>query len=165
MRALMLAVSVVSCSALAWGPTVTAGPTATISTLRSSTAVYAGPMVRVGLELGEFFNHEVSLEAMQLPRFDEPGVAHALSARYAFSVDFLGKEGFTPTLGLGVSGGRFFVTTRVQEAGGWAFSAFATAGVRYTFDVGLSLKLELQAGLYALGLWSATPSLTAAWRF
>jgi hypothetical protein len=165
MRTLLLVVTLSSASALAWGPTVTAGPTATVTTLGSSPTVYAGPMLRFGLEFGTIFNHELSVEYLQLPRFDEPGHANALGLRYAFSVDFLGKRGFTPTVGLGVSGGRFFVTSLTERAGGWAVSAFATVGVRYTFDFGLSLKAELQGGMYGPGIWSAAPTLTAAWRF
>ncbi len=154
-----------SSTAWAWGPTVSVGPSGTISTLRSQPALYLGHTVRVGLEFGTIVNHEVALEVLGLPRLDEPGLANALMARYTLSIDFLGKRGFTPLLGLGVSGGRFLVSAPSERAGGWAASAFATAGVRYTFDFGLSLKGELQGGLYGPGLWTATPSLTAAWRF
>jgi hypothetical protein len=160
-----LLVAALSTPAWAWGPTVSAGPSATISTLRSQPAVYAGHSLRLGVEFGTVVNHELALEVLRVPRFDEPGLANALMARYTLTVDFLGKKGFTPLVGLGVSGGRFFVTTLTERAGGWAASAFATAGVRYTFDVGLSLKAEVQAGLYGPGLWTVAPSVTAAWRF
>ncbi|MCU0698794.1 MAG: hypothetical protein MUC96_20015 [Myxococcaceae bacterium] len=162
---LVLLLAALSTPAWAWGPTVSVGPSGTISTQNSQPALYVGHTLRLGLEFGTIINHEVAVELLGLPRFDEPGLANAVMARYTLTVDFLGKKGFTPLVGLGVSGGRFFVVSPTERVGGWAASAFATAGVRYTFDFGLSLKAELQGGLYGPGYWTASPSISAAWRF
>lgn len=150
---------------LAWGPVVGGGALGASSASGPRPALYLGPTVRLGVEFGERFNHEVAVESLQLPRFDRPGTAHAVVGRYTFSVDFLGKRGFTPVVGVGLGGGRFFVLDATEQVSGWALAVSALAGVRYTFDFGLTLKAEVSGSYYGGGLFSMAPAALVGWQF
>lgn len=165
MRQILLLALVVATPSFAFGPVLGGGVLATYTTGGSRPALYLGPAVRLGVEFGDRFNHELSVEELELPRFDRPGTAHAILGRYTFSVDFLGKRGFTPLVGVGVGGGRFFVIDPTERVSGWALSLNAIAGLRYTFEFGLTLKAEVTGSYYGAGLFSVSPAGLVGWQF
>lgn len=165
MRLALMAVSLVSGSALAWGPVLSGGALATFTKPDGRSALYLGPTLGVGIEFGERLNHELGVEGLQLPRFDRPGVATAVLGRYTLTFDFLGKRGFTPFVGAGVGVGRFFVVDTTERVSGWALAASVLAGVRYTFSFGLSLKATVVGSYYGATLFSVAPSAGVGWQF
>ncbi len=165
MRTFLLTALVVATPSFAFGPILGGGVLGTHTSGGTGSALYLGPVVRLGVEFGERFNHELAVEELQLPRFDRPGTAHAILGRYTFSVDFLGKRGFSPLVGLGLGGGRFFVVDAAERVSGWALSLNAIAGLRYTFEFGLTLKAEVAGSYYGGGLFSLSPAGLVGWQF
>ena len=163
LMAMMLCLS--AGSALAWGPVVEGGVMVVGMPLVQKQRAFSGSTASLGVEFGDRFNHELAVEYLRLQGLtDGPAAAQALAGRYTFTVDFLGKQGFTPTVGVGLSVGRFFAQSPGDNVSGWALAARAVAGVRYTFDFGLSLKALVAANFYGLHV-SVAPTVGVAWQF
>ncbi len=169
-RGAVLAVVFSAVSAWAWGPVVEAGGmVAGHAPDASSTTDYrhfGGLATSVGVELGNRFNHELALEWAQLSDLT-PSLAYAntMALRYTFSVDFFGKHGFTPTLGVGVAVGRFEATGSRETVDGVYLAGRLLVGVKYTFSFGLGLRADLVGSVYGLGNFGLLPSLGLSWRF
>jgi hypothetical protein len=164
MRLLTVMMCLSTVSAFAWGPVVEGGVMVVGVPLVRQQRVFSGTTASVGVEFGDRFNHELAVEWLRLVGTDGPAAAQALAGRYTFSVDFLGKKGFTPTVGVGVSVGRFVAQSPGESVGGFALAGRALAGVRYTFDFGLSLKALVAVNFYGVQL-SLAPTVGVAWQF
>jgi len=165
MRLLAVVVCLSAVSAFAWGPVAEGGVMVVGVPLLRNQRTFSGSTASLGLEFGDRFNHELAVEWVRLQGVtSEPAGAQALAGRYTFSVDFLGKKGFTPTVGLGVSLGRFVAQSPGDSVSGFFLGARALAGVRYTFDFGLSLKALVAVNFYGVQ-FSVVPTVGLAWRF
>lgn len=165
MRSGALAVCLAAGSAFAWGPVAEGGAMVAGIPLVAKQRVFGGTTASLGVEFGDRFNHELAVEWVRLTGLSaQPAAAHALAARYTFSVDFFGKQGFSPTVGLGLSAGRFVAESPGDQVRGLFLGVRALAGVRYTFDVGLSLKALLAVNFYGQHL-TVAPTMGVAWRF
>lgn len=163
-RCLALVVFASSTSALALGPVVEGGALLVTNPSRNAR-LYAGLDLSVGLEFGDVLNHELAIELVDVQGLVPDGSnARGLGARYTLSIDFLGKDGFTPTIGLGVGGGSFFARSPGDDVGGFFISGRALAGVRYTFSFGLSLKALFAVNFYGSAI-AFVPTAGAAWVF
>lgn len=164
----MRLVAVVLClsavSAFAWGPVAEGGVMVVGVPLVQQQRVFSGTTASLGVEFGDRFNHELAVEWIRLVGTDGPAGAQALGGRYTFSVDFLGKQGFTPTVGVGLSVGRFIAQSPGDSVGGFFLAGRALAGVRYTFDFGLSLKALVAVNFYGVQL-SVAPTVGIGWQF
>jgi hypothetical protein len=169
---LVLAV-LVSSSAFAWGPVVEGG--VVITPVQTSGAVtftnLVGPRLLAGLEVGDRFNHELGFEFSRVTGsgvsagVSVPGVVvQSLAGRYTFSVDFLGKKGFTPLVGVGLAVGQADLRVDTVSTQKLWLAFHAVAGARYTFENGLGLKLQFTVSTHG-GFVGLEPSLVAAWRF
>ena len=179
---LLLGVLIAS-SASAMGPIVTGGAVVTLRESASSTESgtvgfnhLVGPVTRVGFELGDRFNHEISF---QFSRATGQGAASGFvvpieiltfAGRYTFSVDFFTKQGldalpgFTPSLGVGLGIGAFHLDVGGEQRWGPYLEFHAALGFRYTLKNGLGFKLELVGSTYG-GFFAVQPSLGVAYRF
>jgi hypothetical protein len=164
MRLVAMVLCLPAASAFAWGPVVEGGVMAVGVPLVQNQRVFSGTTASLGAEFGDRFNHELAVECIRLTGTDGPAGAQALAGRYTFSVDFLKKDGFTPTVGVGLSVGRFIAQSPGDSVGGFFLAARGLAGVRYTFDFGLSLKALVAVNFYGVQL-SVAPTLGIAWRF
>lgn len=165
MRLLAVVLCLSSVSALAWGPVAEGGVMVVGVPIARNQRTFGGSTASLGLEFGDRFNHELAVEWIRLQGVtSEPAAAQALAGRYTFSVDFLGKNGFSPTVGLGVSVGRFVAQSPGDAVSGFFLAGRALAGVRYTFDFGLSLKALVAVNFYGLQV-SVAPTVGLAWRF
>jgi hypothetical protein len=164
MNRIAMFLGLLSSTAFAVGPVVEGSAMVASAPLTQNARLWGGYQASLGVEFGDVFNHELALEFVALEGIGEPAAAQGLGGRYTFSVDFLGKKGFTPTVGIGVSAGRFLASSPGDNVGGFYLSARALAGVRYTFDFGLSLKALLVGNLYGPTV-SFAPTLGIAWRF
>ncbi|MDX2013621.1 MAG: hypothetical protein SFW67_25735 [Myxococcaceae bacterium] len=164
MRLTVMMACLAAGSGLAWGPVVEGGAMVVGVPLGQSNRSFTGTTASLGMEIGDRFNHELALEWVSLVGNDGPARSNALGGRYTFSVDFLGKKGFTPTVGIGLSVGRFIAQSPGDSVGGFFLAGRGLAGVRYTFDFGLSLKALVAVNFYGVQL-SVAPTLGVAWRF
>ena len=165
MRLLVMVVCLAAASAFAWGPVVEGGVMVVGVPLAKNQRVFSGSTASLGLEFGDRFNHELAVEWVRLQGVTtEVASAQALAGRYTFSVDFLGKQGFTPTVGIGVSVGRFVAQSPGDAVSGFFLAGRALAGVRYTFDFGLSLKALVAVSFYGVQL-SVAPTVGVGWQF
>lgn len=164
MRLIAVVLCVSAGSSLAWGPVVEGGAMVVGVPLVQKQRVFGGTTASLGIEVGDRFNHELAVEWIRLVGTDGPAGAQALGGRYAFSVDLLGKAGFTPTVGVGVSVGRFIAASPGDSVRGVFVAARGLAGVRYTFRFGLSLKALVAVNFYGVQL-SIAPTVGVAWRF
>lgn len=135
----------------------------------SSTTDYrtfSGLSTSVGVQLGERFNHEIALEWARLADL-APHIASAetIAARYMFSIDFFGKHGFTPSVGVGLAVGRFAALGSGEQVDGIYLAGRARAGVRYTFDFGLALRADLTMSVYGKGNFGFLPVVGVGWQF
>lgn len=162
MRLLTLVVVASSLRALAWGPVVEGGVMAVTTPGALTARPFGGFTASAGLEFGERLNHEVALELVSLTG-TEAASAQGLGARYTLSFDFFGKQGFSPTVGLGVGVGRFIASSPGDRVAGFFVSGRALAGIRYTFDIGLSLKALLVGNVYGPQI-SLVPTLGLGWQ-
>lgn len=163
-------------TALAQGPFGTVGVVWTPALNASSGSVgpFFGPTVRAGWEFGTRFNHEITFQYTHAGAVGEAsdialgaGV-NTYAAGYRFGVDFLGKEGFTPYIGVGLYTGWVDVTVAGGDVrtstGGVLLELHGAAGARYTFESGLSLRAEVAGSTYG-GLIGVQPSLGAGYQF
>ncbi len=165
MRLVAVVLVLSAVSAFAWGPVVEGGVMVVGVPLVERQRVFSGSTASLGVEFGDRFNHELAVEWIRLVGVnDGPAAAQALAGRYTFSVDFLGKNGFTPTVGVGVSVGRFVAQSPGDSVRGFALAGRALAGVRYTFDFGLSLKALVAVNFYGVQL-SVAPTVGVGWQF
>jgi hypothetical protein len=167
---------VLSASSFAMGPVVEAGANVTLAQSQTSGANtvtfnhLAGPVVRAGFEIGERFNHALVFEFSQssgvgsMSGVSVPVGIQTFAGRYTFSVDFLKKEGFTPSLGVGVGVGQFTVTAANQVGTGLYLAFHAVAGARYTFGNGLGVRLDVAVSTYG-GFIGLQPTAGVSYRF
>lgn len=177
-RWLVAVVMLSAAKALAWGPVVMGGAVVTLrgGSAGTSFSTLVGPSARVGIELGDRFNHEISFQFSRAAGtgttgdFTVPIDVMTLAGRYTFSVDFFKKEGlggFTPSLGVGLSLGAFRANTNADPTlAKWGpyLELHAVLGFRYTLKNGLGIKAELAASTYG-GFIALQPSAGVAWRF
>lgn len=183
-RALLSLCVLVSLPVFAMGPVLEGGANITLpqtTTSGSSTVVFSslvGPVARAGFEIGERFNHALVFEFTQSSGTGTtagvtlPVGVQTLAGRYTFSVDFLKKDGFTPSLGVGLAVGT--VNINVGNAStvngnptstSRLYLAFhAVAGARYTFKNGFGLRLDLAASTYG-GFVGLQPTAGLSYRF
>lgn len=139
---------------------------------------YLGPTVRAGYEFGDRWNQEVALQWSHSSSHSTSGdidldVEFATYAvGYRFSVDFLGKKGFTPYVGTGVYLGMADLSVTGEQAGYQAtqgaspvfLELHAAVGARYTLESGLNFRVEVAGSTYG-GLFALQPSLGGGFQF
>lgn len=180
-RLILVAAALTATQALAWGPVLMGGAVVTLRDSASSGGntvgfgTLVGPTARVGIELGDRFNHELSFQFSRAAGtgssgdFTVPIDILTLAGRYTFSVDFFKKEGihgFTPSLGVGLCIGTFRANTSVDPSlAKWGpfLELHAVLGFRYTLPMGLGFRVELVASTYG-GFLALQPSAGVAWR-
>lgn len=129
-----------------------------------------GPVARAGLEIGERFNHALVFEFTQSSGLGTtlgasvPVSLRTLAGRYTFSVDFLKKEGFTPSLGVGLALGTVHITVADQNTDRLYLAFHAVAGARYTFAGGFGVRLDLAVSTYG-GFVGLQPTAGVSYRF
>ena len=136
----------------------------------------AGPVTRVGFELGDRFNHELSFQ-LSLARgagrsggLTVPIEMMTLAGSYTFSVDFFTKDGldalpgFTPSLGVGVAAGQARLNVGGQQATAPYLELHAVLGFKYTWKTGFGLRAEVVGSTYG-GFLAVQPSVAVAYRF
>lgn len=164
-------------SSFAFGPAVEAGATITlIDTIRSNSSSevkvtpMVGPVVRAGFEIGERFNHALVFEftnssgSGMSQGFTVPVGIRTFAGRYTFSVDFLKKRGFTPSVGIGIAAGVAQVDVDGSLAQTFYLAFHGQAGVRYGFENGFGLRFDLAVSTYG-GFIGLQPTVGASWRF
>ena len=171
-RSLLLCCLALSVPSFAWGPVAEGGANITLpQNLNGVTFTpLVGPVLRAGMEIGELINNALVFEFTQssgtgssMGQTLQIGV-QTFAGRYTFSVDFLKKEGFTPSLGAGIAVG--VVNLRVADQGTQRlYLAFhVVAGARYTFTNGLGVRLDLALSTYG-GFVGLQPTAGVSWRF
>ncbi len=127
---------------------------------------FSGLTTSVGIELGDRFNHELALEWARLADLSPHiALAETVAAHYMFSVDFLGKHGFTPSIGVGLAIGRFAAIGSGEAVSGLYLAGRLRAGLRYTFGWGLGVRADLTASVYGNGNFGLMPVVGVSWRF
>lgn len=163
-------------TALAQGPFGTVGVvwTPALNVGSGNVGPFFGPAARAGWEFGTRFNHEVTFQYTHAGAVGEAqetalgaGV-NSYAAGYRFGVDFLGKKGWTPYLGVRLYTGLVEVTVVGGDLVSTTMAPYlelhAAVGARYTLDNGLSLRAEVAGSTYG-GLIGVQPSLGAGYQF
>ncbi len=135
-----------------------------------------GALLRVGFEFGSTFNSELSA---QFSNATSPiswssgdgsiGVV-TLALGYTLTIDFFGKDGFTPYVGAGAFGGLANIQATPGSVVGTGIKPYievhGVAGLRYTFSNGLGFKAEIvYAYSYYNGLFAWQGIVGVAYRF
>ena len=180
---LLVVVGLFANSALAMGPVLAGGAVVTLRETASSTSSgsaefnhLVGPTTRIGFELGDRFNHEITFQFTRATGtsygagFSFPTEVMTFAGCYTFAVDFFTKQGldalpgFTPTLGVGLAAGTFRVDVGGNQQWGPYLEFHAMAGARYTLSNGLGFRAELVVSTYG-GFIGLQPSLGVSYRF
>ena len=183
-RRLALTLSLVAFAtpAVAMGPVVTVGGVVTLK--ESATSAngevtfnhLTGPATRVGFEIGDRFNHELSFQfslargAGRTGGLTVPIEIMTLAGSYTFSIDFFTKQGldalpgFTPSLGIGLAVGQARLNAGGQQATAPYLELHAGVGFKYTWKSGLGLRAEVVASTYG-GFLAVQPSVGVSYRF
>jgi hypothetical protein len=152
-----------SAQAIPWGQYSMVGATLTPAMKLDGQRVpfkgFRGPMLEVGYEFGEYFNHQLSI----LVSFSEGKASAAgnpavlqrdvLAGGYQLTLDVLGKQGFTPYFG----GGVFYGVSRLQvevlepyatrsDETGRYLDVRGVVGLRHTFESGIGVKAQVAYG-------------------